>query len=75
MPSTYGYRLTISKLMALVCAVGIVLALFAIFPDDSDAVIGLIFVSLVFVVPIHFAIEGNRRDAIAAHRAGEDEAA
>jgi len=66
------YRLTISSLMILVCVAGIVLAPFAAKPEDRGFVIFLFVASLVVVIPLHLAVEGNRRDAIAARHARED---
>jgi hypothetical protein len=73
MASKRGSPLTIAKLMVVVCASGIVLSLFAANPNDAGMIIGLIMASLVVVIPVHFAIEGNRRDAIGARCAGQEE--
>ncbi len=66
MPHQQRNRLTILRAMALIAIVGIILGLFAANPDDQGAVAGFLIASLVIVVPLHLAIEGNRRDGIDA---------
>jgi hypothetical protein len=52
--------------MSLIAIIGIVLGLFAANREDWDSVAVFLLASLVIVVPVHFAIEGNRRDAVNA---------
>jgi hypothetical protein len=58
-------RLTIFRAMGLIAVTGGVLSLFAD-PDDRSFVALSLIASLVLVLPVHFAIEGNRRDAFQA---------
>jgi hypothetical protein len=59
-----GNRLTILRAMVLIAIVGIILGLFAADRDDPGMVTVLLLASLVVVVPVHFGIEGNRRDVL-----------
>jgi hypothetical protein len=59
-----GNRLTILRAIVLIAIVGVILGLFAASRNDPGMVAVLLLASLVVVVPVHFAIEGNRRDAI-----------
>jgi hypothetical protein len=69
-------RLTIRRAMGLIGALAVILALVATNRDDADAVAFLLLASLVIVVPLHLAIEGNRRDAmiVGSRSAGRDRA-
>jgi hypothetical protein len=58
--------LTILRAMALVAIVGVILGLFAAYPQDQDSVAFFLISSLLILVPVHLAIEGNRRDRIEA---------
>ena len=58
------HRLTIRQSMALIAIAGIFLGLFAAYPNDQVAVGCFLVAFLVVVIPVHFAIEGNRRDPI-----------
>jgi hypothetical protein len=73
MPLRHGYELTIRHGMGLVAIAGVVLGLFAAHGQDQDVVAAFLLAALTIVVPIHFAIEGNRRDGIALsdHRESE----
>lgn len=64
-------RLTIGQMMTLVAIAAGILGLFAASSDDPGLV-AFLFLCLVIVVPLHYAIEGNRRDSrgIDAERAG-----
>lgn len=55
-------RPTILRAMALTAVVGVILGVFAANRHDQDIVACLLIASLVIVVPLHLAIEGNRRD-------------
>ena len=63
MPHRYGTARR-SFAIVLIAIVGVILGLFAANPLDQETVAGLLLGSLVIIVPLHFAIEGNRRDAI-----------
>jgi hypothetical protein len=75
MPRRHRNRLTIRRAMGLIAATGVVLGLLvaANRDDDQGIVAVLLIASLVVVVPVHFAIEANRRDALNAgqHRPGD----
>ena len=58
------YRLTIRQWMALIAMAGIILGLFAANTNDQGAVVDFLITFLVVVIPVHFAIEGNRRDPV-----------
>ena len=57
-------RLTIGQVMTLVAIVAVILGLFAASRDDPGLVAFPLLLCLVVVVPVHFAIEGNRRDSL-----------
>ena len=57
-------RLTIGQVMTLVAIVAVILGLFAANRDDPGLVAFPLLLCLVVVVPVHFAIEGNRRDSL-----------
>jgi hypothetical protein len=59
--------------MGLVAIAGVVLGLFAAHRQDQDAVAAFLFAALTIVVPIHFAIEANRRDGIESSGRRESE--
>jgi hypothetical protein len=48
--------------MGLVAIAGVVLGLFAAHRQDPDVVAAFLLAALTIVVPVHFAIEANRRD-------------
>lgn len=50
--------------MVLIAIVGIIPGLFAADRKDPGMVAELLLASLVIIVPVHFGIEGNRRDAL-----------
>jgi hypothetical protein len=66
MPRRRKKQLTILRAMVLVAIACIILGLFGVHRHDTDVVGSLLLASLVIVVPVHFAIEGNRRDALEA---------
>lgn len=67
MSHRFKYRLTILGAMGYVAVVGCILALFAANRHQLEELITIILLpSLVILVPVHFAIEANRRDAIKA---------
>jgi len=49
--------------MAVVAMTAIILGLFASNPEDYQFTAVCLIAALVIVVPVHCAIEGNRRDA------------
>ena len=57
-------RLTIGRAMVLIAIVGIILGLFAAAGEHTGFVAELLLAALVIIVPVHFGIEGNRRDAL-----------
>jgi hypothetical protein len=57
-------RLTIGQVMTLVAIVAVILGLFAVSLDDPGLVAFPLLLCLVVVIPVHFAIEGNRRDSL-----------
>jgi hypothetical protein len=61
--------------MSLIAIIGVILGLFAANPNDQDFVAVFLIMSLVFVVPVHLAIEGNRRDILNArlHQSGDSD--
>ena len=77
MPRRRGYQLTIRHAMGLVAIAGVVLGLFAAHRQDQDVVAAFLLAALTIVVPVHFAIEANRRDAIesSGHRESETDPA
>ena len=68
MPRRHGNRLTIRRAMGLIAATDVVLGLLiaANLDDDQGVFAVLLIASLVVVVPVHSAIEANRRDALNA---------
>ena len=75
MPRRHRNRLTIHHAMVLIVVTSVILGLLvsANRDDDQGFVAVFIITSLVVVVPVHFAIEANRRDALNAghHQAGD----
>jgi hypothetical protein len=63
-------RLTIARVMCLISVGGGISSLF-VNPDDRGIVAVLLIASLVVVLSVHFAIEGNRRDDFQAEHCRE----
>lgn len=76
MPRRHRNRLTIRRAMGLIAVTGVILGLLvaANRGDDEGFVAACLIASLVVVVPVHFAIEANRRDARDALNAGQHRA-
>ena len=55
---------SVGRLMGIIMLVGVSLGFLAANWDDRDAVLVILLPMIAIVVPLHFAIEGNRRDAL-----------
>ncbi len=59
-------QLTILRAMSGIAILGVVLGVFAANRHDQDVVAAVLWASLVIIIPVHLAIEGNRRDVMNA---------